>query len=128
MSYHYPVCCILSCQIPKAKAGKHTIVTYRSYKYFDAGTFLCGLSNTSFEAIYGLTDPDEALAHFYKLFLLVYEKHVPIRRQRVKNMSLSPWLTTDIRHAMKQMGRFKKEKNYPEFKKQRGREIFSQAG
>ena len=31
MSRHYPVCCTLSCQIPKAKAGKHATVTYRSY-------------------------------------------------------------------------------------------------
>ena len=117
MSNHYPVCCTLSCQIPKVKAGKHTTVTY-----FDAGTFLCDLSNTSFDAIYGLGDADEALDHFYKLFLLkllVYDKHVPVRRQRVKNMSLPPWLTTDIRQAMKQRDRFKKEKNYPEFKKQR---------
>ena len=84
MSDHYPVCCTLSCQIPKAKAGKHTTVTYRSYKHFDTGPCLCDLSNTSFDAIYGLSDPDEALVHFYQLFLLVYDKHVPIRRQRVK--------------------------------------------
>ena len=64
MSDHYPVFCTLSCQIPKTKAGKHPIVTYRSYKHFDAGTFLCDLSNTQFDAIYGLSDPDEALAHF----------------------------------------------------------------
>ena len=103
MSDHYPVCCTLSCQIPKAKAGKHTTVR--------------DLSNTSFDAIYGLSDPDEALVHFYKFFLLVYDKHVPIRRQRVKNRSLPPWLTVDIRQAMKQRDRFKKQKNYPEFKK-----------
>ena len=66
MSDHYPVCCILSCQIPKTKAGKHTTVSYRSYKHFDACNFLCDLSNTSFDAIYGLSDPDEALAHFKK--------------------------------------------------------------
>ena len=84
MSDHYPVCCTLSCQIPKAKAGKHTTVAYRSYKHFDAGSFLCDLSSASFDAIYGLSDPDEALAHFYKLFLHVYDKYVPIRRQRVK--------------------------------------------
>ena len=84
MSDHYPVCCTLSFQIPKAKAGKHTTVTYRSYKHFDTGPFLCDLSNTSFDAIYGLSEPDEALVHFYQLFLLVYDKHVPIRRQRVK--------------------------------------------
>ena len=130
MSDHYPVCCTLSCQIPKAKAGKHITATYRSYKHFDAGTFLCDLSNTSFDAIYGLSHPDEALAHFYQLFLLVYDKHVPIRRQRVKNRSLPPWLTVDIRQAVKQRDRFKKAKNYPEFKKQTKKtcEIFSQAG
>ena len=119
MSDRSPVCCTLSCQIPKAKAGKHTTVTYRSYKHFDAGSFLCDLINTSFDAIYGLSDPDEALAHFYELFLHVYDKHVPIRRQRVKNKLLPPWLTVDIRQAMKQRDRFKKQKNYPEFKKQR---------
>ena len=86
MSDHYPVCCTLSFQIPKAKAGKHTTVTYRSYKHFDTGPFLCDLSNTSFDAIYGLSEPDEALVHFYQLFLLVYDKHVPIRRQRVKKI------------------------------------------
>ena len=40
--------------------------THHCNKHFDAGTFLCDLSNTSFDAIYGLSDPDEALAHFYQ--------------------------------------------------------------
>ena len=62
--------------------------------------------NTSFDAIYGLSDPDEALAHFYKLLLLVYDKHLPIQRQRVKNKSLPPWLTVDILQAMKQRSSF----------------------
>ena len=34
-------------------------------------------------------------------------------------MSLPSWLTVDIRQAIKQRDRFKKEKKYPEFKKQR---------
>ena len=68
----------------KGKRLGNTTVTYRSYKHFDAGSFLCDLSNTSFDAIYGHSDPDEALAYFYKLFLQVYDKHVPIRRQHVK--------------------------------------------
>ena len=37
----------------------------------------------------------------------------------VKNRSLPPWITVDIRQAMKQRDRFKKQKNYPQFKKQR---------
>ena len=78
--------------------------------------FFSDLRNTLFDAINGLSDPDEALAHFYQLFLLVYDKHVPIRRQLVKNMSLPPWLTIDIRQARKQRDRFKKAKNYPGFK------------
>ena len=59
MSDHYLVCCTLSCQIPKASI----CVTYRFYKHFDPGAFFFDLSNSSFDAMYGLTDPDESLAY-----------------------------------------------------------------
>ena len=49
-------------------AGKHTTVTYRSYKNVSACAFLGDLSKCPFDAIYGLTEPDEALVYLCKLF------------------------------------------------------------
>ena len=68
LSERHPVCCILYCQVPKPKPGKHTTVTHRSYKNFDASAFLRDLSKCPFNEIHGLAESDEALAHFYKLF------------------------------------------------------------
>lgn len=119
MSDHYPVCCTLHCQVPQTKAGKHTTITYRSYKHFDTSAFLNDLSSCPFDAVYEFNDPDEALAYFCKLFSVIYDRHAPVRRKRVKEQSLPPWLTIDIRKAMNQRDRFKKAKNYSEFKNQR---------
>ena len=116
ISDHYPVCCTLYCEVLKQKTGKLTTVTYRSYKKCNAGVPLSDLSSCSFGAIYGLTDPDGALANFCKLFSPVYDKHVNTQKKRIKNLSLPLWLTTDTRKAVKKRDKFKKE-NYLEFKK-----------
>ena len=66
------------------KAGKHTTVTYRSYKHFNVGAFLGDLSESPFGEIYGLADPEVAFAHFCKAFSSVYDKHVPRQKKRME--------------------------------------------
>ena len=81
-----------------------------------------------------ITDPEEELAHFYKVLSSVYDKHVPNRTKRVKrnfffNLSLSPCLTSYSQKAMKRRDKIKKEKDYPEFKETKKTcEVFSKAG
>ena len=34
------------------------------------------------------------------MFLSIIDKHAPLRQRRVKNLSLPPWITNDLRNAM----------------------------
>ena len=51
------------------------------------------------------TDPNEALAVWYKLFMDVVNRHAPIRHKRVKH--LATWLKKNIFQAMSDRDRLK---------------------
>ena len=57
-----------------------------------------------------ITDPNEALAVWYKLFMDVVNRHAPIRHKRVKHSKLPPWLNKNIIQAMFDRDRKKKKK------------------
>lgn len=119
MSDHFTVQCTLASKVPKVRSGTHSTIVYRSFKRFNETAFLSDLSNCSFDDIYKSSDPDVALQSFQKIFSTVYNKHAPIRNKRVKNVSIPPWFTIDIKIATNIRDKFKKEKNYSAFKQQR---------
>ena len=63
-----------------------------------------------FDNVHQHTDPNEALAVWYKLFMDVVNRHAPIRHKRVKHSKLPPWLNKNITQAMSDRDRLKKER------------------
>ena len=120
ISDHYAVCCNWALKVDKTtRTHQHTTITYRSLKRFDKDAFLADLSTVPFDSVYNHADPDAALATWYSLFLSVLDRHAPVRRKRVKSQRLPPWLNADIRQAMELRNQFKRDKDFPAYRKQR---------
>ena len=119
MSDHFTVQCELACTILKAHAKPHSIITYRSFKHFDSMCFLKELGDCSFNEIYCTDNPDEAFTSFTQLFSAIINRHAPIKKKRVKNASVPPWLDSTIKQAISLRDKFKKNKQYDAFKQQR---------
>ena len=80
VSDHYPICCTWSKKGVKIPKVGHSHLTYRSFARFDESEFLNDLNNAAFDKVYNHTDPDEALATWYSVFLKVLDKHAPRKR------------------------------------------------
>ena len=121
LSDHSPVMCTWSCKLPKVKGKGHTTIEYRSFKNFDKDSFLMDLHVADFSQIYQCDDPNNALTVWYDGFMNIVDKHAPVRKKRVKHSVMPKWLTPEIIQAMKDRDRFKKQKQFDEYKQQRNK-------
>ncbi len=69
----------------------HTSIKYRCYKNFDDDKFLNDLENALWVEIETIENVDEALEYWYKLFLKITNKHVPMKEKRVKRNKQPEW-------------------------------------
>ena len=69
-----------------------------------------------FDNVHQHTDPNKALAVWYKLFMDVVNRHAPIRLKQVKHSKLPPSLNKNTIQAMSDRDRLKKEKYSPNIK------------
>ena len=120
ISDHFPILCSLQSKI-KRKKREHTYLSYRSFKNFDPKTFLCDLQQLPFHEVLNYTDPNNALQHWYSLFLQVLNKHAPARKKRVRHPMLPPWLTKEVIEAMSFRDKLRKNKDLTAYKKQRNK-------
>lgn len=121
VSDHKPLICKLTCKLPKRKNKGHTYVQYRCFKKFDQSHFISDLLSTNFSQINDCPDANIAASKWLSLFLTVINKHLPLRRRRVKNSTFPEWMTIEIRQAMRVRDDFKKNKLFAEYKKERNR-------
>ena len=119
ISDHNPVACTWLCKSIKSAKTSHTTIIYRCFKSFDNNRFLADLSTTDFSPVYNYDNPNDALTVWYNTFLPVLDKHAPIRKKRVKQQTLPGWMNRDIIEAMKVRDKYRKEKQFTEYKKQR---------
>ena len=96
-------------------------MSFRSFKPFNQNAFFDDLNCTPFDNVHQHTDPNEALAVWYKLFMDVVNRHAPIRLTRVKHSKLPPWLNKNIIQAMSDRDRLKKERMFMEYKTARNK-------
>ena len=80
---------------------------FRSFKHFNQDAFFADLICTPFDNVHQHTDPNEALAVWYKLFMDVVNRHASIRHKRLKHSKLPPWLNKNIIQAMSNRDRNK---------------------
>ena len=99
ISDHAPISCQKSFKIPTLPKKRHTVISYRSLKKFDAIAFWNDLDATNFDLVYLYNDPESALDTWYDLFLSVLNKHAPMKKRRVKSTNLPDWMNKDILEA-----------------------------
>ena len=102
-----------NCQNQKTPGHTHT--SFRSFKHFNQSAFFADLICTPFDNVHQHTDPNEALAVCYKLFMDVVNRNAPIPHKRVKHSKLPPWLNKNIIQAMSDRDRLKKERMFTEY-------------
>ena len=121
ISDHFLVCCTLSIKTVKPTLNVDSSIVYRCFRKFEERTFLMDLLVTPFENRYNFSDPNEAPSHWIDLFLHVVNKHVPLKKKRVKHQTLPPWLNTDIKQTILLRDKSRKQKKFLEHKQQRNR-------
>jgi len=72
-----------------------------------------------FHLVYNYYDQSQALAVWYDLFLVVLDKHAPVRKRRVRKSEPPTLLTDEIVKAMELRDNLRKQKLHTEYKKQR---------
>ena len=97
ISDHSLVFCILKVGVTKAKPR---IIEFRSYKSYNANTFIEDLNNVPWHVVQNEDNVDDAILTWNKLFLEVADSHAPIKRRRVKGIH-PPWMTQAISEGMR---------------------------
>ena len=97
LSDHYLVYCVFKAGVTKAPPKT---IEYRSYKNFDANTFLADLESVPWHVIENEEDIDSAVFVWNQLFSEIADLHAPVKRRRIRGVPL-PWLSDKITEAMK---------------------------
>ena len=115
-SEHFAMCCTLSVKTVKPTLNIHFSIVYRCFKKFEENIFDGLACDTPPPPgnVYNFSDPDEALSHWTDLFLHVVNKHVPLRKKRVKQQKLPLWLNADIKQAMLFRENLRKQRKFVE--------------
>ena len=121
ISDHNPVFCSWTLKHKKLTNKGHKTVEYRSFKNFNELAFLHDISLINFDKIYNINCPNKAFDYLNETLLTVVNKHAPIRKKRVKNHNLPPWLTKEITSEMSLRDKYKSNKDFENYKKQRNK-------
>ena len=112
ISDHYPVCITLKTNVNYSKKHKHICIQYRDYKHFVKENFISDLYNSPLlNNIDQVCNPQNAVSLWINTFQTIYDKHVPIKRKRVKHFSPPCWINADIKSAMRQRDLYKRNGN-----------------
>ena len=84
ISDHSLVFCILKVGVTKAKPR---IIEFRSYKSYNANTFIEDLNNVPWHVVQNEDNVDDAVLTWNKLFLEVADSHAPIETSCERNSS-----------------------------------------
>ena len=115
LSDHFPVFVTRKVNNHTPKDSHYTI-SYRSFKHFNEANFINDLQAVPWDLIKLFDDPDDILEAWTDLFLEVVDKHIPIKKHRVKRKTQPDWLTSDILDAMKTRDRHKSLDNDNDYK------------
>ena len=99
LSDHYPICLTWSRKGIKIPKAGHKTITYRSFSKFKESMFLNELNKAGLETVYSFTDPNLALERWLKIFIMVYNKHAPIKTKRVKYFSKPKYWDDELERA-----------------------------
>ena len=107
ISDHFPTICKWKSRTPKIPKNGHSTIVYRTFKHFNKDDFFQDLNLAPFDNIYNCSNPGQALDVFNSTLLPIINKHAPLRKKRVKSITLPGWLTPEIQEAQKQRDQLK---------------------
>ena len=79
--------------------AKPVYISYRSYKHYDADSFVQDISDVPWAVIDGLDDIQDRLNAFHMLFNSILDKHAAIQRVKLRTHP-SPFVTDEIKLLM----------------------------
>ena len=83
----------------KKTFAKPVYISYRSYKHYDAVSFVQDISDIPWAVIDDFDDIEDRLNAFHMLFNPILDKHAPIKRVKLKTRP-SPFVTDEIKVLM----------------------------
>ena len=94
---HSLVYCTLKTGVRKASPK---VIEYRSYKCFNADSFINDIENIHWHVVENETNIDDAVIAWNKLFSDVAHAHAPIKNRCVSGKK-TPWMSPKIKEAMR---------------------------
>ena len=122
ISDHFPVFLTrkTNCTTPKSS---HNTITYRSYKNFDEQKFLSELQSIPWDVIKVFEDVNDILDAWSSMFMEIVNRHLPLKKHRVRYTQQPKWLTSDIIEAIRTRDRYKSLNDEAQYKIWRNRVV-----
>ena len=92
ISDHFPIFLTRKINFVEKKSSHYTI-SYRSFKNFNEAEFMEELKNTPWDVIKIFDNTDEVLDVWSSMYLDIVNKHLPVKKHRVKNKHQPKWIT-----------------------------------
>ena len=113
---HFPIFISRKTNGSYSLKNTHYTISYRSFKNFDEKKFINDLQSTPWDVIKILDDVNDIVETWSTLFCDIVDKHLPLRKHRVKRKQQPKWLTANIIDAFKTRDRFKSVNNEEQYK------------
>ena len=116
LSDHFPIFISRKTNGSYSLKSTHYTISYRSFKNFDENKFINDLQSTPWDVIKIFDDVNDIVETWSTLFCDIVDKHLPLRKHRVKRKQQPKWLTANIIDAFKTRDRFKSVNSEEQYK------------
>ena len=116
LSDHFPIFISRKTNGSYSLKNTHYTISYRSFKNFDENKFINDLQSTPWDVIKIFDDVNDIVETWSTLFCDIVDKHLPLRKHRVKRKQQPKWLTANIIDAFKTRDRFKSVNSEEQYK------------
>lgn len=106
ISDHFPIFLTRKTNNTTPKSSHYTI-TYRSYKNFKEQEFLNELQSSPWDVIKVFDNVNDVVETWSSMFMEIVNRHLPLKKHRVKHKHQPKWLTSEIIEAMKTRDHYK---------------------
>ena len=107
----------------RTEIGSRQYIGYSKTEQFDENAFLSDLAQQYWSNINSYEDPSAAVQLFNDTFLSLLDKHVPLKKKRVKQCQQPGWMNQEILNSIRTRDKFHNEKDMNNYKKWRNKVI-----
>lgn len=106
-SEHDLIYAVFDLSVPRIE--NHNI-TYRNFAQVDSESLLKDVETAKWADVYQAKDIDSKLSQFNNIMIGLLDTHAPLRTKNTKHF-IAPWMTNDIRIAIRRRNRIRKKYN-----------------